>query len=186
MVSAGGRKLLTPRSNFEIVGTISSNTSYESPWWVLSRSVKSVTLWRHLMTSWRKNGFFMKIKVPQFLSKSFNISCTLVLKTYYLPYEIIKVKVKGQGHFAVNHGGRRNPYFWSNFDVMISKLGGYIGCDIALSWLIFSIDRPLHSRSFWRSFMFYPKVKFSSCSTISSSTSYWSPWSVYSIYINIL
>ena len=149
MVSAGGRKLLTPRSNFEIVGTISSNTSYESPWWVLSRSVKSVTLWRHLMTSWRKNGFFMKIKFPQFLSKSFNILCTLVLKTYHLPYGIIKVKVKGQGHFAVNHRGRRNPYFFSNFDLMISKLGGYIVCGMALSWLDFGVDRPWPSRSSW-------------------------------------
>ena len=75
----------------------------------------------------------MKIKFSQFSSKYFNISCMLVLKTYYLPYEIIKFKVKGQGHFAVNHGGRRNPHFLSNFNVMISKLGGYIGFGMALS-----------------------------------------------------
>jgi hypothetical protein len=47
------RKLFTPRLNFEIEGTISCSTSYENPWWMLSRSVNILTLWRHLMTQWR-------------------------------------------------------------------------------------------------------------------------------------
>ena len=56
-----------------------------------------------------------------------------VLLEYPLAHKKIKVKVKGQGHFLVNPGGRRNPRFLSNFDRIVSKLHGHVVHGQALS-----------------------------------------------------
>jgi hypothetical protein len=49
-----GSDMVYPRSNFKTAKTISCSISNERAWWALSRSITILTLWRHLMTQWRK------------------------------------------------------------------------------------------------------------------------------------
>ena len=53
----------------------------------------------------------------------------------------MKVKVKGQGHIAVNHGGQLNPYVLSNVYRITSKLYSNVVYGPALNWLDFGGDR---------------------------------------------
>jgi hypothetical protein len=46
------------------------------------------------------------------------------------PFE---VKVKGQGHIMVKVGCQRNPYFFSNFYQINSKLGVQVAYELPLS-----------------------------------------------------
>ena len=89
-------------------------------------------------------GFFTFISLcrVQLFLETFVTSHIGVLYRNASAHKILKVKVKGQGHFVVNHGGRRNTNFLSNFDRIVSKLHGNLVYGQALSWLVFGGDRP--------------------------------------------
>jgi hypothetical protein len=54
--------------------TMSGSTSCEYPWWVLSKSIKILTLWRHLVTSWSKTEFPPKIQLFVFHLRNIIVS----------------------------------------------------------------------------------------------------------------
>jgi hypothetical protein len=69
----------------------------------------------------------------------YNICCIVVTKWRELHWWH-HFKVKGQ--IMVKVGCQRNPYFFSSFYQINSKLGVKVASELQLSWLIFGADRP--------------------------------------------
>ena len=82
----------------------------------------------------------------------------------------VKVKIKGQGHYLVISGSRRNPYFFSSFDRINFILGGNVAYGQALSWLVFGGDRPWPLKFRRSRIKLTPRSNFHIAGTISYNT----------------